>query len=114
VLGNDRNWGEMLGGSLKEMAITAATLPENLQRALVRANRGELEVRVPEITRAARLLYAGMQQMIFGALATGCGVIAYSAYENRHERVAAGTLFLAAVFLTAMFGSMLGSRRYRV
>ena len=114
VLGNDRNWGEMLGGSLKEMAITAATLPENLQRALVRANRGELEVRVPEITRAARLLYAGMQQMIFGALATGCGVIAYSAYENRHERVAAGTLFLAAVLLTAMFGSMLGSRRYRV
>ncbi|HVX38585.1 MAG TPA: AarF/UbiB family protein [Gemmatimonadaceae bacterium] len=114
VLGNERNWGEMLGGSLKEMALTAATLPENLQRTLVRANRGELEVRVPEIARAARLLYAGMQQMIFGALATGCGVIAYSAYSNHHERVAVVTLFLSAVFLTTMTGSMLASRRYRV
>lgn len=114
VLGNERNWSELFGGSLKEMAMTAATLPDNLQRALTRANRGELEVRVPEITRAARLLYSGMQQMIFGALATGCGVIAYSAYENHHNRVAAATLFLAAVFLTAMVGSMLASRRYRV
>ena len=113
VLGRDRDWGEMVRTSLKEMAMTAATIPPNLQRLLVRANRGELEVRVPEVSRAARLLYAGIHQATFGVLTTVSAVIAYQAYDRGHGRIATGALAATAVFLLALLVSLSGARQYR-
>jgi hypothetical protein len=52
-----------------------------------RRTSGELQVHVPEISSAARLLYAGAHQLIFSILATAAGVLAYQAYDR--GRVAA-------------------------
>ena len=49
VLGQDRDWTETIGESLKAMALRAAAIPESLQETLARTNRGEMEIRVPEI-----------------------------------------------------------------
>jgi ubiquinone biosynthesis protein len=113
VLGEDRDWGEMLRAGLKEMAVTAATIPQALHGVLTRTDRGELEIRVPEVRRAARLLYAGIHQAIFGVLTTVCAAIAYQAYDRGHDRIASGTLGAAAVFLLALLLSMAGARQYR-
>jgi predicted unusual protein kinase regulating ubiquinone biosynthesis (AarF/ABC1/UbiB family) len=113
VLGEDRDWGEMLRAGLKEMAMTAATIPQALHGVLTRTDRGELEIRVPEVRRAARLLYAGIHQAIFGVLTTVCAVIAYQAYDRGHDRIASWTLGAAAVFLLALLLSMAGARQYR-
>lgn len=96
VLGKDRDWTELLRASLKEMARTAITLPDDLQKAVGRANRGELEIRVPEITQATRVLYAGVHQLIYTIFTTVCGVLAYQAYD-RGQKILAGWLLAATI-----------------
>jgi hypothetical protein len=65
-------------------------------------NRGELEVRVAQLARSAALIYSGMQQVIFAALATGSAVIAFQAYDRGHGIIAAVTTAGVVVFLATM------------
>jgi ubiquinone biosynthesis protein len=110
VFAGDRNWGQLLATALKDMARAAATLPDQLTRVLDRTNAGELQVHVPEISTAARLLYAGAHQLIFSILATAAGVLAYQAYD-RGRLVAAVVLGVLAV--VAMSGLLSSIRRNR-
>jgi predicted unusual protein kinase regulating ubiquinone biosynthesis (AarF/ABC1/UbiB family) len=116
VLGEDRDWTDitsLLRASFKEMARTAITLPEDLQKAVGRANRGELEIRVPEIAHATRVLYAGVHQLIYTIFTTVCGVLAYQAYDRGQKVLAAWLLAMAAVAAVALIVSMrkVASRR---
>jgi predicted unusual protein kinase regulating ubiquinone biosynthesis (AarF/ABC1/UbiB family) len=106
VLGEDRDWTELLRTSFKEVARTAISLPEDLKKAIARTNRGELEIRVPEIARAARLLYAGVHQLIYTILTTACGVIAYQAYDRGQTLVARWFAVASIVTLVALLVSM--------
>jgi ubiquinone biosynthesis protein len=113
VLGRDRDWVGLVRQTVKEMALSALTIPEGVQKLLVRANHGELEVRVPEIHRAARLLYAAVHQFIWAALGIGSAAIAFSARERGDlvmERWAIGGAVLFAVLFV---GSMIAARRWR-
>jgi len=106
VLGQDRDWGNLLRVTVKDMARSAITIPDDLQRVLTRANRGELEVRVPEISAAARLLYAAAHQLIYAILGTAAGVIAYQAYERGRETMAWWLAIAAVLAFLAMSVSM--------
>ena len=106
VLGEDRDWGAFLRGAVSDMARTAVTIPDDLQRVLTRANRGELEIRVPEISAAARLLYAAAHQLIYTILGTASGVIAYQAGERGHETLAWILGIVAVLALLLLAGSM--------
>ncbi len=110
VFPGDRDWGRLLATALKDMARAAATLPDQLTRVLDRTNNGELEVHVPEIASAARLLYAGAHQLIFSILATAAGVLTYQAYDQRRLAAAVilGVLTIAA--LTALTSSIRRNR----
>jgi len=105
VLGKERDWKEIVRTGLKGFARTTVTITNDLGATLDLAHRGELQVRVPEITDAARLLYAGVHQVIASGVATACGIIAYQAYESGRERLsrlltAAAVLSLGAVLLS--------------
>ena len=110
VFSGDRDWGHLLATALKDMARAAATLPDQLTRVLDRTNNGELEVHVPEISSAARLLYAGAHQLIFSILATASGVLAYQAYDRDRPIAAAvlGVLTIAA--MSALLSSIRRNR----
>jgi len=110
VFGSERDWGALIRGTLKGVAVAAVALPGELQNTLSRTNRGELEIRVPDVERAARLVYAGLHQGIFGVLAAGCGVIAWQAYDAGHGRVATLALGIAVLFLVAMLTSMANTK----
>ncbi|HXT14127.1 MAG TPA: AarF/UbiB family protein [Gemmatimonadaceae bacterium] len=110
VLGKDRDWGELLRGSLKDMARTAITLPDDLQKVTARINRGELEIRVPEIAHATRVMYAGVRQLIYAIFTTACGVIAYQAYDRGQFFL---SRFLAAATLVAAASLIVSMRRTR-
>ncbi|MFI5227752.1 MAG: ABC1 kinase family protein [Gemmatimonadales bacterium] len=99
VFGHDRDWSGLFGDSLKALAANAAAIPEALHATLARANRGDLEVRVPEIAAAARLLYAGMRQLMLTAMAMGLGVITFDAYDHGRGGVA---LWTGAGFLVCL------------
>jgi ubiquinone biosynthesis protein len=113
VFGHDRDWGGLLGDSLKGWAVNAAAIPEALRDTLVRANRGELEIRVPEIAAAARLLYAGMRQLMLTAMAMGLGVITFDAYDHGRAGVAVWTGTGFVVCLVALLISFATTNRGR-
>jgi predicted unusual protein kinase regulating ubiquinone biosynthesis (AarF/ABC1/UbiB family) len=111
VLGQDRDWTSLLRGTVKEMARSAITIPDELQRVLARTNRGELEVRVPEISAASRLVYAAAHQLIFTILGTAAAVIAYQAYERGRGTLAWWLGGAAVAAFIALAASMRAARR---
>jgi len=110
VFADDRDWGSLLATALKDMARAAATLPDQITRVLDKTNSGELQVHVPEIASAARLLYAGAHQLIYSILSAAAAALAYQAYD-RDRTVAAVVLGLLALgALAALLSSI---RRHR-
>jgi len=113
VLGEDRDWSEVLRASVMQVARRAITIPENLQQVLERAQRGELSIRVPELEASARMVYAGAHQLIYCVLATATGVVAYQAYDRGHETFARLLGGASVLLLVALLGSMRRARRPR-
>lgn len=113
VLGQDRDWGELLRGSIKDMARTAITIPDDLQRVLVRVNSGDLEVRVPEVTDAARMLYAASHQLIYCILGAVAGIVAFQAYDRGRTLLAVALTAAGIACLVALVTSMLRTRQPR-
>jgi predicted unusual protein kinase regulating ubiquinone biosynthesis (AarF/ABC1/UbiB family) len=68
VLGS-RDFAQVAMEAVRDMAVGAVTLPEDMRRYLAKANRGELEVRVAGIEPGARVLYAAARQLGYLAVA---------------------------------------------
>jgi len=111
VLGRERDWGDLLRGSIKDMARTAIAIPDDLQRVLGRVNRGELEVRVPEITDAAHMLYAASHQLIYSILGAVAGIVAFQAYDRGRTLLAVTLTIGGIACLGALVVSMATTRR---
>ncbi len=102
VLGN-RDFAQIAMEAVRDMAMSAMTLPEDMRRYLVKANRGELDVRVRGVYEGARTVYTAARQVIYTSIGL---VAAYQAIESyrRHEveltkwlggvAIAMGTLLL--------------------
>ncbi len=103
VLGN-RDWAQIALDAAKDMALKAVTLPEDLRKYLQRANRGEAELRIKELSRSTSILYAGIRQAIFAGVAALGGFAALELYLAGHVELArrilwgAGGLFGLVVF----------------
>ena len=111
VLGRDQDWVTLVRSAVKDMALSVLTLPEGVHRLVARANRGELEVRVQGLRESADLVYAAAQQLVFGVLAAGAGVIAYLARVRGDKLMATSAAVAAAVFLLGVLRSMWKARR---
>jgi predicted unusual protein kinase regulating ubiquinone biosynthesis (AarF/ABC1/UbiB family) len=107
VLGEDRDWEKLIRASLGDMARRAVTIPEDLHRALERTNQGELEIRVPEINSAARMIVSAAHQLIWCVIAVAAGLTAYQAYDRGRETVAIILVVVTGCALVAMIGSMI-------
>jgi predicted unusual protein kinase regulating ubiquinone biosynthesis (AarF/ABC1/UbiB family) len=83
VLGN-RDFAQIAVEAIRDMAMSAMTLPEDMRRYLTRANRGEIEVKVRGVNEGAQLVYAVGRQLIYTAVGLVTG---YEALESwrRHE-----------------------------
>ena len=75
VLGN-RDWAQVALEAAKDMALKAITLPDDLRKYLLRANRGEAEVRVRDLTKAASTVAASVRQLAQVILAIALGASA--------------------------------------
>jgi ubiquinone biosynthesis protein len=113
VLGKDRDWVGLTRAAVRDMALSALTIPEGIQRFLARANRGEIEVRVHGLRESATLLYAAAHQLMYSLLATGSAVISYLSRERGDSVVALGAAGVAAIFLLLLAGSLFSARRWR-
>jgi predicted unusual protein kinase regulating ubiquinone biosynthesis (AarF/ABC1/UbiB family) len=102
VLGN-RDFAQIAMEAIRDMAMSAMTLPEDMRRYLVKANRGEMEVRVLGLQEGARTIYTAGRQLIYTAIGLLSAVEAIESWR-RHEpelaRGLGGVATAAAVFLT--------------
>jgi predicted unusual protein kinase regulating ubiquinone biosynthesis (AarF/ABC1/UbiB family) len=102
LLGEKRQWSEIVVEASREMALSALSLPGELQRFMDRALRGEIEVRFGNLDDSARLVYHVGQQLLWGLLAATATVLAVvfdGRGQPRATAVAAGAASVCGVLL---------------
>jgi ubiquinone biosynthesis protein len=95
VLGN-RDFAQIAMETIRDMAMSAMTLPEDMRRYLLKANRGELEVRVGGVQEGARTVYASARQLIYTAIGLIAAVEALESWR-RHEDALSHVLSAVAI-----------------
>jgi ubiquinone biosynthesis protein len=100
VLGN-RDFAQIAIETVRDMAMSAMTLPEDMRRYLTKANRGELEVRVRGLQDGGRAVYAVGRQIIYTAIGLFAGSEALESWR-RHEFAAARGLVIVAASACAL------------
>ena len=81
VLGN-RDFTQIAVETVRDMAMEAVTLPEDIRKYLRKANRGQLEIRVRGLDDGVRQLARSTRQMILAAGALGLGSFALRLHEH--------------------------------
>jgi predicted unusual protein kinase regulating ubiquinone biosynthesis (AarF/ABC1/UbiB family) len=113
LLGEKKQWSELVVDASREMALSALSLPGELQRFMDRAARGELEFRVRNLDENARVLYSVGQQLLWGMLGAVSAVLAV-VFDGRGQHTARlGAEILAGVFVVFLFFAWLGGRPKR-
>jgi ubiquinone biosynthesis protein len=103
VLGN-RDFAQIAMEAIRDMAMSAMTLPEDMRRYLMKANRGEMEVRVRGLNDGARTIYAAARQLIYTAIGLFAAVEALDSWRRRETELAhglGGVAIAAALLLVA-------------
>jgi ubiquinone biosynthesis protein len=101
VLGN-RDWQKIVVETMRDMALKAVTLPEDLHRYLVKSTRGEMEVKVKGVNEGARAIYAVGRQVIYTAIAIATGFAALSMHNRGDEGTPVKVLLGVCGFCTFM------------
>jgi ubiquinone biosynthesis protein len=108
VLGN-RDWTQIAMETVREMALSAVTLPDDMKKYLTRAVRGELEVRVRGVSEGARTVYAVGRQIIYTAVGIASGFAGLQLHvrgEDQPAKVLFGVALgcAALLLLSSLFG----------
>lgn len=112
VLGS-RDWRQIAVEAVKDMAMRAIALPQDLQTYLTKATRGDLEVRVRGIREASQLLYAGVRQLIYASFGIALGISALQLHLAGQSSLASYCLYGSGAMVVLLIGSSLGARRSR-
>ncbi|MEO7083432.1 MAG: AarF/UbiB family protein [Gemmatimonadaceae bacterium] len=113
VIGPGQTVRGQLGTAVRDMAMSALTLPDLTGRMLERANRGDLQLRIPSLAESALLLYAALHQVLFAFLALGAAALAYAFGEHGDTRDARLGWTACAVLVFALFVAMRRGSRLR-
>ena len=113
LLGEKKQWSDVVVEATREMALAALSLPGELQRFMNRALRGELELRVRNLEENARLLYYGGQQILWGMMSAAAASLAVVLDGRGHGRLAWTAGIASAVFAVFLFFSWLTGRPRR-
>ena len=113
VLGN-RDFTQIAMETVRDMALKAVTLPDDLRKYLVRATRGEMEVRVRGLTESARTVYSIGRQIIYTAIGLAAGVAALQLHFHGEDRAARIAGYVAGgAFSLLVLASIFGRPRRR-
>jgi ubiquinone biosynthesis protein len=109
VLGN-RDFAQIAIEAVRDMAMSAMTLPEDLRRYLTKANRAELEIRVRGVQEGGRAIYAVGRQIIYTAIALLAGSEALESWRRQEFAMARGLAIAAGCAAALLLLSSLFSR----
>ena len=97
VLGN-RDWQKVAMETVRDMALGAITLPDDLRKYLVRATRGEMEVRVRGLQEGAATVYTIGRQLIYTMIGLATGAAALWLHGRGEDGTPMRTLGSVACF----------------
>jgi ubiquinone biosynthesis protein len=113
ILGKDKNWFTLIESAVKEIALSAITLPANLQNLLVKANQGKIEVNVKGLSANANLFYALGHQLLSGFFAMFFGGLGYISHSKGELALSNWMFGLGAFSLLCLGYSLLGARKWQ-
>jgi ubiquinone biosynthesis protein len=102
LLGEKKEWSDVVLEASRETALSALALPGELQRVMDRALRGDLELKIRNLEDSAGLIYSAGQQLLWGMLGATASVLAV-VFDGRGQPRAT----LAAAIGAGFFGLML-------
>lgn len=111
VLGHDKNWVQLIENALKDLALSAITIPNELQQFLVKANHGGIEVK--GLSESAKLVYALGHQWLYGLFMMFFGGFGYFARRNGDTLLSNGLFVLSAFWLLCLGFSFLQARKWQ-
>jgi ubiquinone biosynthesis protein len=113
LLGEKKQWSELVVEASREMALSALSLPGELQRFMDRAARGELEFRVRDLDENVRVLYSVGQQLLWGMLGAAAAVLAVVFDGRGQQHAKLGAEIATGLFAFFLLFSWLGGRPRR-
>jgi ubiquinone biosynthesis protein len=111
VLGHDKNWVKLIETTLKDIVLSAITIPAELQKFLVSANHGGVEVK--GLSESANLVYALGHQLLYGLFVMFFGGFGYLALRSGEIVLSDGMFVLSAFFALCLGFSFLGARKWQ-
>lgn len=109
VLGS-RDWTEIAVETIREMALSAITLPDDIKKYLTRAARGEQEIRVRGLEEGARTVYAVGRQLIYTGLAVAAAFAGLTLDGRGQHQPAHAAYVVSGVALSLLILSSIFSR----
>jgi len=113
ALGRDRDWKQLVAAMVKDLLLSAITIPQDLKRLLQRINEGEVTLKVSGLRERTRLLYSLGHQCLVGMLALGSGALAFAARPQGDTAVAGLAVKAGLFFAVCLAGSLLVARKWR-
>jgi predicted unusual protein kinase regulating ubiquinone biosynthesis (AarF/ABC1/UbiB family) len=114
LLGEKKQWSEVVVDATRETALAALALPGDLQRFMNRALRGDLDLRVANLEDNARMLYYGGQQILWGMLMASSAALAVLFDGRGHTGRAWAAGAASGLFAVFLLFSWLAGRPRRV
>jgi ubiquinone biosynthesis protein len=111
VLGRDKNWVKIIEKTLKDLLLSAITIPTDLQNFLTHANHEG--VKVKGLAESANLVYALGHQLLFGFFSMFFGGFGYFAHRNGETLLSDGMLVISALFLVSLGISFWRARKWQ-
>jgi hypothetical protein len=108
-----RDWRQIAIEAIRETAMRAVNLPEEMHKYLAQATRGDFEVRVRGVQDGARTIYAVGRQVIYTAIGIAAGTAALQLHFHGEERPARALLVVAAVMGFLLLASSILARPRR-
>ena len=81
-------------------------MPTEINKALEKANRGELEFKVKDVTNSAKLLYSLGHQVLYGLFSMVSGGMAYFSYLRDDNNLTNWFSGVSAFFVFSLLVSM--------
>jgi ubiquinone biosynthesis protein len=99
--------------TVKDMALKAVTLPDDMRKYLTKATRGDLEVKVRGLHDGARTIYAVGRQIIYTSIGLACGAGALQLHFRGEDHLARVLVWIAVGCGVLLLLSSLFSRPSR-
>jgi predicted unusual protein kinase regulating ubiquinone biosynthesis (AarF/ABC1/UbiB family) len=112
LLGEKEGIFSYVGGLVRRNVATALGLPDELHQVLQKAKKGTLEVNNLDVRNGARLIYYGVQQLIFTLLLIASAVLGYLFWQEGANKYVQLAGFASFFWLFMLYRTMRKGEKY--